>query len=192
MADNKNDSDESLMVRIQNADHRAFAQLVGRHTDRFFRTAYRISGDAFEAEDIVQESFLKLWQKPEIWQDGKGAKFTTWFYRIVSNQAVDHVRKKKPQTGLEPLEHVVNHAGTQEQTIQRTEEQAMLEDAIGKLPKRQKRALNLCIYEELSNKEAAEIMGVGVKALESLLSRAKGKLKDNLVRSGAIKIGKRT
>ena len=68
--------------------------------------------------------------------------------------------------------------------MEQAQQEQMLEDAIQELPERQKLALNLCFYEGLSNKEAAEIMEVGVKALESLLMRAKAGLKDILVRQG--------
>lgn len=66
------------------------------------------------------------------------------------------------------------------------EKQGALEGAIQSLPERQKTALNLCFYEGLSNREAADIMGVSVKALESLLVRAKGALKDELSRRGML------
>ena len=180
-------TDESLMGRISSADHQAFSVLVRRHSDRFYRLAYRLCGREEEAEDIVQDAFLKIWDRPQLWQAGKGARFTTWFYRVVSNQALDVLRKRRAQAPDDAVENLVDERPDQERALQLSEEQVALERALGALPERQKLALNLCMYEDLSNKEAADIMGIGIKALESLLMRAKAGLKDELIRSGFIK-----
>lgn len=180
----ENLSDEELMVRVQDADHSAFSVLVTRHTRMFYAAAYRMYPYQDEAEDIVQEAFMKLWNRPEIWKADKGAKFTTWFYRVVTNQAIDFARKIKNTKGSETLDRITDKTANQQEVMEQTQQEQMLEDAIQELPERQKLALNLCFYEGLSNKEAAEIMEVGVKALESLLMRAKAGLKDILVRQG--------
>lgn len=186
MAQAGQDSDEILVARIARGDHDAFATLVRRHTDRFYATAFRMCGRADEAEDVVQDAFLKLWHKPGLYNEARGAKFTTWFYRVVTNQALDHMRKHKPEAGGEVLEYMADHALRQDDAIAATEEQKAVEAAIQSLPERQKAALNLCFYEGLSNKEAAEVLGVGVKALESLLIRAKTGLRDKLTGQGFI------
>lgn len=175
------------MVRIQNGDHQAFSILVHRHTDKFFGTAYRLCQHVQEAEDIVQEAFIKLWQAPDKYDSNRGAKFTTWFYRVVSNLALDTLRKRKPAKGSEVLDRLVEQGDSQEQSLQNLEEQELLEQAIEALPERQKLALNLCVYDGLSQKDAAEVMEINVKALESLLSRAKSGLRDTLTRQGIIK-----
>ncbi len=178
MADSLNDSDEALMGCVCNGDHRAFSELVHRHNKMFFAAAYRICGNPIEAEDIVQDAFLKLWVKPHAFDAAKGTKFTTWFYRVVTNVAIDAARKKKPQTGSDVIDLMVDQSDAADEVLVISEQQAALENAIQDLPERQKIALNLCFYEGLSNKEAAEILGVGVKAVESLLMRAKRALKD--------------
>lgn len=179
-------SDEELMVRVQNADHSAFSILVMRHTKMFYAAAYRMYPHQDEAEDIVQEAFLKLWRKPEIWKADKGAKFTTWFYRVVTNQAIDFARKIKNTKGSDALDRITDNTASQQEVMEQGEQEQMLEQAIQELPERQRVALNLCFYEGLSNKEAAEVMEVGVKALESLLMRAKAGLKDILMRQGML------
>lgn len=184
--DRKTLSDEELMVRVKSADHEAFSVLVTRHTRMFYAAAYRMYPYQDEAEDIVQEAFLKLWQRPEIWKADKGAKFTTWFYRVVTNLAIDYARKKKNTKGFEVLDRITDDSASQQDAMEVDQQQQMLEQAIQELPERQRIALNLCFYEELSNKEAAEIMEVGVKALESLLMRAKAGLKDILIRQGSL------
>ncbi len=187
MADAEEESDERLMVRVREQDHQAFAMLVRRHTDRFYATAFRMCGQQEEAEDIVQEAFLKLWDRPESWDASKGAKFTTWFYRVVTNQALDRLRKRKNSYGTEVVERLVDPSKDQQREMEDSQEQKYIEAAIQALPERQKAALNLCFYEGLSNKEAAEALGVGIKALESLLMRAKAGLRDELTRRGLIR-----
>lgn len=186
MADLYNRTDEDLMARVVHDDHQAFAILVERHTQRFFGTAYRYCAHVQTAEDIVQEAFLKLWLKREIWDPARGAKFTTWFTRIVTNQTLDMLRKKQPESGVDHLDIYPADTVHEDNRLQYAQDQNALESAIEALPERQKAALNLCVYEGLSNKEAAEILDVGVKALESLLMRAKQAIRDHLFREGVL------
>ncbi len=178
MADLSNITDEDLMARVRNADHEAFAVLVNRHTEMFYSAAYRMCGHQNDAEDIVQDSFLKLWNNPKLWDASRGAKFTTWFYRVVTNQAIDFTRKKKHKFGGDLPDHVECDRDSQQDIMESEEQSEIIEQVIQSLPDRQKVALNLCFYEGLTNKDAAEIMGVGVKALESLLMRAKAGVRD--------------
>ena len=179
-------SDEDLMVRVQKASHEAFSVLVERRTKMFFGVAYRMYPDVNEAEDIVQEAFLKLWTRPQIWDSGKGVKFTTWFYRVVTNLAIDHIRKKKNTNGGDALTRIMDKRPNQQETLEEAQKKLILEEAIAGLPERQRVALNLCFYEGLSNKDAAQVMEVNLKALESLLMRAKKGLKNILIRRGVI------
>ncbi|MGB4058186.1 MAG: sigma-70 family RNA polymerase sigma factor [Alphaproteobacteria bacterium] len=186
MTELDNETDESLLTRVQRGDQRAFAALVTRHVKKFHAAAYRMCGDAYESEDIVQEAFLKLWNKPQMWDASRGAKFATWFYRIVTNLAIDKVRKKKAVAVGEVINVFSDTRPSQEEALYENEKQAALEGAIQSLPDRQKTALNLCVYEGLSNREAADVLGVSVKALESLLVRAKSALKEELIRRGIV------
>ncbi|MCB1651772.1 MAG: sigma-70 family RNA polymerase sigma factor [Alphaproteobacteria bacterium] len=178
------DDDESLVARVQKGDRRAFAVLVERYSQMFYAAAYRICGRVDDAEDIVQEAFLKFWSKPEAYDPQKSAKFTTWFYRVVTNLAIDYKRRKRPEAGSDVIDLAADERMGADEVIEMDEQQAALEVAIQALPERQKLALNLCFYEGLSNKEAADVLGVGVKALESLLMRAKAGLKDALDAKG--------
>ncbi len=179
------ESDKSLMARIQNGDHKAFEILVNRYTGMFFTAAYRMCSHKEEAEDIVQEAFLKLWRNPHSWDSDKGAKFSTWFYRVITNQALDQIRKKRPEYRSDILDNISDNAASdQHKELEDRSIQDDLESAIQSLPPRQKAALNLCFYEGVSNKEAADILGVGIKAVESLLMRAKSGLRDAMARRG--------
>ncbi len=171
--------DTALLARIRDGDRQAFATLVHRHTQRFYALAYRTLFNREAAEDIVQEVFLKVWDKPHLWQPDKGAAFTTWFYRVVLNMCHTHRREYRPlplAEGFEPVD-TGPHA---DETLAARRRDTETELAILSLPHRQRDALNLCYFEGLSNREAAEIMGVRIKALESLLMRAKTTLRDRL------------
>jgi RNA polymerase sigma-70 factor (ECF subfamily) len=168
--------DESLICRIQEGSHEAFATVVDRHSNRFYRIAYRLVSSKDDTEDIVQEAFLKLWDRPNLWDSGKGAKFTTWFYRVVINLCLDHRKKKKLINLSEDIEFADENPGP-DVLFDEHQKQALLEQLIYELPERQQLAINLCFYEGLSNNEAAQIIGVKVKALQSLVMRAKTTLK---------------
>jgi RNA polymerase sigma-70 factor (ECF subfamily) len=169
-----------LLNRLCEGDDSAFATLVERHSERFYRVAYRFTGNRAEAEDITQEAFLKLWERPSLWRADRKASFTTWFYRVVINLCLDHKKKKRPVPLLDDR-WVPDERQTHEETLLQDEKQLRLEKEIAALPDRQRVALNLCFYEELSNQQAADIMGIRLKALQSLLMRAKTTLKSQLM-----------
>ncbi|MCK5285105.1 MAG: sigma-70 family RNA polymerase sigma factor [Alphaproteobacteria bacterium] len=186
MAMYEKETDEGLMERIKSGDHQAFSLLVRRHTQRFYACAFRLCACRNMSEDIVQDAFLKLWENPDRWKSGKGAQFTTWFYRVVINLTIDTLRKTKKYSGIEALDYIKDNVSGQEEQLVINEQQRILESMIQKLPERQRIALNLCFYEGLSNKEAAGVLKIGVKGLESLLMRAKKSLRDDLQRQGIL------
>ena len=153
--------------------------LAEHHLERFYRLAFRYVQSKETAEDIVQDAFLKLWEDPGKWQAERNTKFTTWFYRIVVNLSLDWQKKKRP-LGLDDELMLVDDREPIEATMARAQEQRRLEKEIAALPERQRTALNLCFDEGLSNQEAAEVMGVRLKALQSLIMRAKTTLKERM------------
>lgn len=169
------------MQLVVSGNHDAFAEIVERHTDRFFALAFRTLQEKDAAEDVVQAAFIKLWQKPDSWNSEK-SRFTTWFYRVVMNACHDHQRKHSRLTRVD--EHILHGALDpmhSEQHLLEEEQEARwqkqcLEYAMRLLPASQQDALNLVVYCALPQKQAAEIMGVSLKALESLLVRAKRSL----------------
>lgn len=171
--------DRELLALIQGGDHAAFSELARRHTERFYRLAFRYVQSKESAEDIVQDAFLKLWEDPAKWRAERNTKFTTWFYRVVVNLCLDRQKKKRPAELDEDLPLVDGREGMDEAMI-RSEEQRILEQEIAALPERQRTALNLCYGEGLSNQEAAETMELNLKALQSLIMRAKTTLKERM------------
>jgi len=172
-------TDEELMGRIRKGDRDAFSMLVTRHTKRYYGLAYRMLSSREEAEDTVQESFITLWTSPASWDGGRNTKFTTWFYRVVANACIDRKRKHAPlpmEDGFDPPDE----SRGAEETLEMKRKKETMDAYIGELPASQRTALELCFYEGVSNREAAEIMGVSVKAVESLLMRAKTSLRSRL------------
>lgn len=172
-------ADEELLALVQDGSREAFSVLVQRHTERFYRLAYRYLQHKESAEDIVQDAFLKLWEDPGRWRAERRTKFTTWFYRVVVNLCLDWQKKKKP-IPLEEETPVADERDPPDAALVRSEEEKTLERAIAALPERQRTALNLCFDEGLSNQEAADAMGLKLKALQSLIMRAKATLKERM------------
>jgi len=171
--------DHELLALIQDGNGQAFATLVERHTERFYRLAYRYLQSKAAAEDVVQDAFLKLWENPAIWQPERNSKFTTWFYRVVVNLCLD-LRKRKVPVTLDEEIPLIDDREPVDEAMVKFQEQKALEKEIAALPERQRTALNLCFDEGLSNQEAAAVMGVKLKALQSLVMRAKTTLKERM------------
>ena len=171
--------DHELLALVQEGSHPAFAELVRRHTERFYRLAYRYVQSKEAAEDMVQDAFLKLWEDPHRWQPDKNTKFTTWFYRVVVNLCLDWQKKKQPLELNEDMP-IIDERESADEAMQRKQQQIALEGAISALPERQRTAINLCYDEGLSNQDAADVMAINLKALQSLVMRAKTTLKERL------------
>src|SRR4051812_27329411 len=121
--------DHELLALVQSGSHAAFSELVQRHTERFYRLAFRYLQNKEAAEDVVQEGFLKLWEDPGIWQPDKNAKFTTWFYRVVVNLCLDWQKRKRPVALTDETPLVDDRESTDEAMVRR-EEQRVLEQEI--------------------------------------------------------------
>ncbi|MBF0275446.1 MAG: sigma-70 family RNA polymerase sigma factor, partial [Nitrospinae bacterium] len=106
----------------------------------------------------------------------KGAKFTTWFHRVVFNLCLDYNRKKTTEPLPDEAELPCHKESILEE-LESKEKQTIVDSCFSQLKQRQQRALNLCYYEGISHKEAAEIMELDLKALQSLLIRGKQKLR---------------
>ncbi len=174
-------TDEMLLDMIQRVNsHAAFTELLNRHALRFRKLAFRFTNSVSDAEDIVQEAFLALWQRPDMWDGGKSVKFTTWFYRVITNRCLDQARKKRPLPM--PEEDVFeDNSEPADAAIVRRERESSVEAAFRDLPQPMQTALNLSFYEPVPNKEAADIMGLSLKAFQSLLMRAKSTLRERIM-----------
>lgn len=152
-------------------DSKAFGILTRRHLRRSIALAQRVSGNASDAEEIVQDAFLQIWANADRWR-GDGTRFTTWLYRIVVNRAIDY-RRRRTFAPLDAADEVVDPAWSAETLVDGRKIGAEVDAAIAALPERQRAALSLCYHEEMTCAEASEVLQVSVSAMESLLVRAR-------------------
>lgn len=172
------DPDEDLVSRVGAGDSRAAAELVRRHLPRMVGLARRMLGDAAEAEDVAQEVFLRVWRHAATWKPGQ-AKFETWMHRVAMNLCLDRLRRNV-RNGGEVTPDMPDVRASATRALDDRQRRDRVRDALQTLPERQRAALVLCYYQDRTNIEAAEIIGVSVDALESLLSRARRSLKTAL------------
>lgn len=168
-------SDEDLLALYGQGDVAAARVLTLRLTPLAYRVALRMLNDAAEAEDVAQEAMLRLWRQAPDWKGGT-ARVSTWLYRVAANLATDRLRRRR-SVGLDEIpEPADNDPGVLGHMIEQDRQQA-LQHALMQLPERQRMAVVLRHIEGLGNAEIAEVMGIGVEAVESLVARGKRALK---------------
>lgn len=170
--------DEALLTLFANGDGAAARALTLRMTPRVMAHAYRLLGDRDEAEDVAQEAMMRLWRIAPEWRQGE-AKVTTWLYRVVANLCTDRLRRRRG-VDLDAVPEPEDGAPGAEQGLLQQARADALQMALGHLPERQRQAVVLRHIEGLSNPEIAEIMEIGVEAVESLTARGKRALSDAL------------
>ncbi|NIJ37563.1 RNA polymerase sigma-70 factor (ECF subfamily) [Sphingopyxis panaciterrae] len=174
------DPDDLLIERAGCGDVEAFGKLVDRHSGRLYRVALRLLCDAQEAEDAVQDCFTRLWQNAPLWEP-RGGGLLTWLQRVTVNLCLDRLRRFRVVADGELPEIEDETPGPERQfAIRRLER--LIEEALGALPHRHRAALVLCYLEGLPNLIAAEMLGLNLKAMESLLFRARRSLREQLER----------
>lgn len=169
------------MSSVQNGDQDAFGILVHRHIDSLYNYALRLCHIPANAEDLVQDTWLACWQHAGRFRPQK-AKVTTWLHSILYNKFVDTTRKRRPMA-VDPLGDVLDDAlsetGSEGEPYVSGENEQKLLALISTLPLNQRSALVLTHLQGFSNQEVAKIMGLGLRAVESLLARARRTLKSN-------------
>lgn len=182
--DMQDQCDEDLLALVGAGDRQAYRILVERHGRRVLAMARRMTGNLAEAEDVAQDAFLRVWQRAADWRD-RGAKFTTWLYRVVMNLCLDR-RRRAPMAPLEVAGDPADERPSAEASLAARQRERAVADALAMLPDRQRAALVLSYYEGLSNAAAAVVLTISVTALESLLVRARRSLRAELESRGML------
>ncbi len=181
-------TEAELLRLLQLGDQRAYREMYDRYSSRVYNTALSYLQNAGDAEDISQEVFMEVFRS--VGQFRGGSTVSTWVYRITVNKCLDQLkfRQRKKRFGI--IRSLFGESGELKMdlpdfhhpgiALENQERAAVLFKAIGQLSENQQTAFILTYIEELSQKEAADVMGIGVKALESLLQRAKANLRTEL------------
>lgn len=169
------DPDEALVTRVGDGDPAAVRALVARKLPRLLALAARMLGDPAEAEDVAQETMMRAWKQAASWRPG-AAKFDTWLHRVALNLCYDRLRRRREIATDSPPERA-DEGPAPDRGLEAADVGARVAAAMQALPDRQREAVVLCHYQELSNIEAAALMGVSVEALASLLSRGRRALR---------------
>ena len=159
-----------------------------RHARSMLLLAQRMTGNPHDADEIVQQAFLKVWTHAGRWRPDGGAQFSSWLYRVVLNLCIDLRRR----VAFAPIEDAGDPADDRPDgldSLQASRRRAAVVDAMDDLPERQRRALSLYYFGEVSGPQAAEILDVSVSAFEALLVRGKRALKEALFRRGIRDLG---
>jgi RNA polymerase sigma-70 factor (ECF subfamily) len=175
--DLSDDPDSALLTAAAGGDGKAFANLVERHYDIVYRVVWRATSGHADTEDIVQEAFLKLWNNPS--QIRHGVALRGWLMRVATNLAIDRARRKQASnidaeaeieaSGPDALGQVLGDRSARD-----------INSALARLPERQRLALSLVYFENMSNIDAAAALEISVEAIESLLARGRRALKVDL------------
>lgn len=187
-------SDEELMIRCRNGDMSAFELLVSRYKDAMLNFVYRSIGDYHRAEDLAQETFLRVFKSASGYEPR--AKFKNWLYRIAVNLCKNELRDRK-RHGLYSLEDLmtdddgkINYAVLRDFSqmpdilYEKKEQQILIRQAIDSLPENQRLAIIMVTYQHLRYDEIADTLGCSVSAVKSLIHRARQNLKKLLIEVG--------
>ncbi|TRX66029.1 RNA polymerase sigma factor [Carboxylicivirga sp. M1479] len=181
-------SEKELIDKINNGETSAYRQLVEMHHKKVIHICLSFVNNSHDAEDIAQEVFIEMYRSLHGFR--KEASLSTWLYRLSVNKSLDYIRQQKrlkrgsgkvtsiDQANIEQLQ--VSNSQLASDQIEENERMQLLYSAIDTLPKRQKEALILSQIKELSQQEVADTMNTSIGSIESLLVRAKRKLRDLL------------
>ena len=169
------------MQRVQQRDESAFSMLVQRHTQSIFGFIYRLCGDRSDAEDITQETFLRLWQRASQWTPNT-VRFTTWIHQIARNLCIDQFRREQSQKRTSAYEDV-EFADSTIESLEDDARRKAMRDAIRGLPERQRTAIVLCQVQGWAQQDAANVLDTSVDGVQALISRARRTLRGVLVKN---------
>lgn len=170
------------MSLVAQGDVAAFTLLVERHSPRLYRVAYRMLNDAQEAEDVTQDAFSRLWQSAPKWT-ARGGGLAAWLHRVAVNRCLDRLRRFRIVT-TDVLPEIADDAPSPERSLAIDRLGLAMDDALSALPGRHRAAIVLCYFEGLSNMVAAQVLELNLKAMESLLFRARRSLRELLEARG--------
>lgn len=179
-----NDDDAELMVLVRKGGNAAFEKLLNKYERPILNYIHRFTGNKTKAEDITQEVFLRVYKSKDTYKPA--AKFSTWLYSIATNLCIDYKRKlsRDALANHDVLIDNKNERAILENTLEKTVEVDQIEQivkmAILSLPEKERAALTLQFYDNKSYKEISDILNMSISSIESMLFRARQRLKKSL------------
>ncbi|MBD2844081.1 RNA polymerase sigma factor SigW [Paenibacillus sp. IB182496] len=182
---------EARLARMAlKGDQQAFAEIVGLYQDKLYHMAYRMLGNRQEAEDVVQDTFLRVHKNLERYD--QSMKFSTWIYRIATNLSIDRLRKRRPgysldaesseHEGLDGYSMLPSDDRTPESEALLSETQRTVHQAMATLPPKYKSVMVLRYLHELSLQEVGEVLDMPVTTVKTRLHRGRDFLRKKLER----------
>lgn len=179
------EAEHALIEKVKAGDHGAFETIFRRYITRVHRQAYRLIGNEAEAEEVVQDVFLVIYEKVGTFR-GDSA-FSTWLYRLTLNVALTKLRRRKTgkeisiddylprfqEDGHHRVRPVVDWSREFDERLQREESQRLIQQALDQLPPKDKAVIVLSDLEGVSNREISEALGLSIPAVKARLHRAR-------------------
>lgn len=179
------DTDVALVRRARDGDYQAFETLFERHRALVYRFAYQMTSRRDDAEDIVQEAFVRAYQNLHRYRDE--AKFTTWLLRIVTNLCTDQARMSQRRTALEQQEAMgaldwmtIGDSDDPVQNLEEDRRRNALRKALNALPAHHRSVIVLRDIEEREYPEIASILGCTIGGAKLRVLRARRALRDRI------------
>lgn len=177
-------SDEAKLIdQALEGDADAFEQLVVQHQDRLFASMFQVTHSAEEAEDVVQEAFVRAYLKLDTFQ--RNSRFFTWLYRIAFNSALSRRRKKRASLSLDQTREVLGSEPTDDvdapdERLLRGERVDLVRAALDRLSAEHRTILVLREMENCAYEDIAEVLSISIGTVRSRLSRARTQLRNTL------------
>lgn len=180
--------EKRLIQRAKRGERDAFAELIEIYKDKIFQLAYRMVGNRQDAEDIAQETFLRVYANLHTYDENY--KFSTWIYRIATNLCIDRGRKKRPDfsldeevetgEGLDWYSRLSSRDRTPEEKVVTQELQETVQDALSQLQPEYRSIMILRYIEDLSLQEISEIVKLPVTTIKTRIHRGREALRSKL------------
>jgi RNA polymerase sigma-70 factor, ECF subfamily len=186
-SDKRQNEDRQLMLRMASGDKTAFAELYDRFSRPLYATALRVVNDATEAQDIVHDAFIALWEKAGQFEAERGSPFA-WAVTLVRNRAIDRVRMRRRRSELladsapSDLGYAEDADNGGDETAAAGDEAGVVRAAVATLPPEQKRALELAFFSGLTQQQIAEQLREPLGTIKARIRRGLLKLRESLPR----------
>lgn len=182
------DRETRLAVLAREGDRRAFGELVDLYKDKMYHLGYRMLGSSHEAEDITQETFLRVYTNLNRYDENQ--KFSTWIYRIATNLCIDRLRKRKAVYSLDAempegegsdwYSLLPSNDPTPESEVLLTETQEHIRSAIETLPEKYKSVVILRYLQDMSLQEIGDVLDMPVTTVKTRVHRGREFLRKKL------------